>query len=118
VFLNGAGTGAIVDFRKRWASACKDAPELKGKLFHDLRRTAVRNMIRAGVPQKVAMMISGHKTDSVFRRYNIVDENDLAAATTAITAYHKAQPKKSKDKVVSADFSKDKAGTRRARKTA
>lgn len=69
----------IRDMRWSWREGCKRAgvPDLN---FHDLRRTAVRNMRRAGVPQVIRMKISGHRTDSMERRYNIVDAEDLAIA--------------------------------------
>jgi integrase len=68
----------IREFRKTWATACRLAGVRR--LFHDLRRSACRNMVAAGVAQVTAMQLSGHKTDSMFRRYAIVAENDMRAA--------------------------------------
>ncbi|HKW25350.1 MAG TPA: site-specific integrase [Terriglobales bacterium] len=75
----------VRDFRDGWKAATKAAgvPQLT---FHDLRRTAVRNLVRAGVPEKICMDITGHLTRAVFERYNIVDQKDVRRAMAALEA--------------------------------
>jgi integrase len=80
----------IKSFRGVWETVCKRAgvPEL---LFHDLRRTGVRNLRRLGVAESVAMTISGHKTREVFDRYNIIDEADIADVATRLDEKQKSK---------------------------
>jgi hypothetical protein len=79
----------VLDFRGVWDSLTRKA-RLPGLLLHDFGRPAVRNMIRRGVPQKTAREISGHKTDAVFSRYNIVSEADIHDAACKIEEGAKA----------------------------
>jgi integrase len=96
---------SFTSFRKAWCNACVkvglgtldrtgenkklngDYGKYEGLIPHDLRRSAVRDMIRAGVPQTVAMRISGHKTDAIFRRYDITEDKDITAASASLRAF-------------------------------
>jgi integrase len=79
VFFGDTGE-RIVDFRKAWKSACKAAGIDEKTLFHDLRRSAARNMRRAGIAEKTIMEIGGWETNAMFRRYDIHDAKDLQRA--------------------------------------
>jgi integrase len=74
----------VIDFKRAWRTAVK-AAGLPPKMFHDLRRSGVRNMIRAGVPETVAMSISGHRTRSTFDRYQITSGKDQRLAMEAVS---------------------------------
>jgi integrase len=91
--LGGARTAAgspIKDFRGAWKAAC-EAAAVPGRLVHDFRRTAVRNLERAGVPRSAAMKLTGHKTEAVYRRYAIVDKTMLEEAAIKLGALHVAE---------------------------
>ena len=81
----------IRDFRGSGRKACA-AARMSGLLFHDLRRSAVRNLVAAGVDQAVAIRITGHKTASVFQRYRIVADDDIRVALERAEAMHRAAP--------------------------
>ena len=90
----------LSDIYTAWRRACRRAgvPEL---LFHDLRRSAVRNMERAGVSRSVAMRLSGHKTEAVYRRYAITNEADLAEGVRKVAELAARPPVKASAKAVS-----------------
>ena len=97
VFLNAEGHPLTYHMmRKAWDDACSRAG-VGGLLFHDLRRSAVRNLRRAGVTQKVAREFSGHKTDAVFDRYNITDFEDLKDAAARLQKFLEITPQNKSD---------------------
>jgi integrase len=85
------------DFRDAWKLACQRSG-CAGKYFHDLRRTAARNMIRAGIPERVVIDIIGHKTRAMLDRYHIRNTSDLQQTAEKITGIlpdilrHKSRP--------------------------
>jgi integrase len=86
-------TGTVFDgtgLRNEWPKACAAAGLAGGRhgglIIHDLRRSAIKNLMKAGTSEKVAMTISGHKTRSVFDRYHIVDEEDVIEAMRKVQA--------------------------------
>jgi site-specific recombinase XerD len=93
----------IRSFRRAWITACRRAGlarvvERDGRTIvyplripHDFRRTAVRNLERAGVPRSTAMAMVGHRTESIYRRYAIVDETMLREGAERLTAFYRAQ---------------------------
>jgi integrase len=80
----------VKSFRRAWRTACKNAG-VPGRIPHDFRRTAVRNLERAGVSRSAAMAMVGHKTESIYRRYAIVAESDLRDGAEKIQALHEQQ---------------------------
>jgi integrase len=84
-------------WKKNWATACKNAG-VSTALFHDLRRTALTNMIEAGFSEKEAMEISGHKTRYVFDRYHIVSDRRLKEMASRLDAFIKAKDAMSETK--------------------
>ena len=90
----------MFDWEKSWRSACEEA-KIPGTLFHDLRRTALTNMIEAGFSEKEAMEISGHKTRAVFDRYHIVSERRLKQLAVKLEEHLKSKevPVESGDRI-------------------
>jgi integrase len=81
---------AIKSFRRAWTTACRKAG-VPGRIPHDFRRTAIRNLERAGVPRSTAMRMVGHRTEAIYRRYAIVDEQMLREGADRLHAIHQAQ---------------------------
>ena len=107
----------VADIKTAWETARKAAgvPEL---LVHDLRRTAAGNMIRAGLSEKEAMLITGHKTTSMFRRYSIVDERRMIEAGEKLEAYFDGAREREKKKPArSVEISKVRTKVRTAGKS-
>jgi integrase len=88
-YTRGQKTGQRITesgFNKAWRKA-RVAAGCPGRIPHDFRRTAVRTLVRAGVPERVAMQLTGHKTRAIFDRYNITSPGDLREAAQRLDAY-------------------------------
>lgn len=88
-YLPARDGSALGTFRKAWERACK-AAGCPGKLVHDLRKTAVRNLVRSGVDERTAMSLTGQRTRAVFDRCNIASEADLRVAVKKLATGHGA----------------------------
>ena len=95
VFHHRGGRPVAPTSLRNWWREAVAAAGCAGTLFHDLRRSGVRNMIRAGVTEPVAMSISGHQSAAIFRRYNITTIDDQRRALAATQGYVSAQRKPS-----------------------
>jgi integrase len=80
----------IKDFRKAWALACSRAGVI-GKVPHDFRRTAIRNLERAGIPRSAAMAMVGHRTESIYQRYKVADETMLKESAAKLAALYESE---------------------------
>ena len=88
-YTRGAKAGQGVTeggYNKVWRKA-RVAAGCPGRIPHDFRRTAVRNLVRAGAPERVAMQMTGHKTRAVFERYNIVSAGDVREAAQRLDVF-------------------------------
>jgi len=83
----------VAEFRKSWATACRLSGR-EGQLFHDLRRSAARNLIRSGCSMDTAKKVGGWKTDSISTRYDIISEEDLQDAVEKVSEYNEAESQK------------------------
>jgi integrase len=85
-------------FAKSWKTACEKAG-CPGRIPHDLRRSAIRTFVRSGLSEHTAMALSGHKTSSVFRRYDIVSAADLEEAAAKLDAAPALQSEEERGRV-------------------
>jgi integrase len=98
------GDKPVRDFRRSWENLCA-AAGVPGLLFHDLRRSAARNLRTAGVPEEIIMRIAGWKTPNVFRRYAIVDKADIRMALQQLEQARKRQPDSSCERCSEPEYS-------------
>jgi len=115
VFTRSSGE-PVKDLRKAWTQACTEAG-VPRKLVHDFRRTAARNMSRAGVPERVIMDFCGWKTRSVFDRYRITNEADLAEGLAKLASYEPGAPATAPARVVRLRTGTERAQEQSARET-